>query len=681
VGTGLAHSLPEALLRLPADKRGGFGRIVRRVIAERPTAAPMVAEQLPGLLAELSEADAAAFVSRALQLFERSEAKAHSFLRRETEAGQQTARQVHPGVAFEDVQRLMALYARAHCGADIELAAGAGEARLDVTGGRLVATVPARVDTFGDRRDFLAWRVLVARCAGYVEFGSLAIDVGRLCAGFTEPALALELYRVLEDARVERQVRREYPGLDRDLLRLHRQRPPVRGQAAVDQFVEALRHHAWDLPLPHELLGPVLTAVEPLIPRMDAVVRGSALDVAAALPEFYAAAARFVERSPEAPVPMPPMPGGGIEPPEGDAGDDAGGSGSEDAMPADPLEAEAWAAAAARSRRPTAEYEQMDAWVSAARGFEPPTRDPGAAGEAASFEYPEWDFRVGDYKPRWVRVVEHPVDGEAGTFVADVRRRHGPLIRRLRRAFEAMRPEASRRQRGLVDGEDLDIDAAIESRVVHRAGGSASDRIYVRRLPLVRDVAAAFLVDLSSSTSEIVNTEGQRIIEVEKEALVCIAEALEAIGDRFAIHGFSGYGRDHVAFYVAKDFDEPLTDVVRDRIGAMRWKMENRDGAAIRHCTRRLLEVSARRRLLFLLSDGRPLDCGCDQYFDRYAWQDTRMALREARRAGIHAFCTTVDPRGADYLEAMYGRGAYAVVERVEALPSRLIATYKRLTR
>jgi hypothetical protein len=101
VGTALAHTLPEALLRLPAEKRGSFGRIVRRVLAERPAAAPMVAEQLPGLLAELVEADAAAFVARALEVFARSEVKAQSFLRRETEAGQQVARAVHAGVALE----------------------------------------------------------------------------------------------------------------------------------------------------------------------------------------------------------------------------------------------------------------------------------------------------------------------------------------------------------------------------------------------------------------------------------------------------------------------------------------------------------------------------------------------------------------------------------------------------
>lgn len=160
-----------------------------------------------------------------------------------------------------------------------------------------------------------------------------------------------------------------------------------------------------------------------------------------------------------------------------------------------------------------------------------------------------------------------------------------------------------------------------------------------------------------------------------------IAEAVDAIGDACAIWGFSGYGREHVAFYVAKDFDDSYDDRVRERIGRITWKMENRDGAAIRHATARLREHPARTKLLILLSDGRPLDCGCDHYYDRYANEDTRVALREARKGGIHPFCITVDPRARKYLEELYGEVGYIVIDEVESLPRRLPTIYRRLTR
>jgi len=186
---------------------------------------------------------------------------------------------------------------------------------------------------------------------------------------------------------------------------------------------------------------------------------------------------------------------------------------------------------------------------------------------------------------------------------------------------------------------------------------------------------------MSSSTNEVVSAGKKRIIEVEKEALVLIAEAVDAIGDAFAIWGWSGYGRHQVAFYVAKDFADPYDDAVRERIGRISWKMENRDGAAIRHATRRLAEWPARVRLLILLSDGKPLDCGCDQYFDHYAQEDTRTALREARKAGVHPFCVTVDPLGREYLGRMYGDAAYTIIDKVESLPQRIPRLYRRWTR
>jgi nitric oxide reductase activation protein len=191
----------------------------------------------------------------------------------------------------------------------------------------------------------------------------------------------------------------------------------------------------------------------------------------------------------------------------------------------------------------------------------------------------------------------------------------------------------------------------------------------------------AFLLDMSSSTNEVIAENAKRIIEVEKQALVLISEAVDALGDACAIYGFSGYGRSHVAFYVAKDFQDPWDDRIRARIGRISWKMENRDGAAIRHASQKLKAQPARVRLLILLSDGKPLDCGCDHYYDRYAQEDTRMALQEARAMGVHPFCITVDPKGQDYLKHMYGQVGYTVIDRVERLPDQLPTIYRRLTR
>lgn len=303
-------------------------------------------------------------------------------------------------------------------------------------------------------------------------------------------------------------------------------------------------------------------------------------------------------------------------------------------------------------------------------------REPGLK----LFEYPEWDEQISDYRPLWCKVWERRAGGNAGVFVDSVLAEHGPILRRLRREFQMLRPEALGLQRRVAEGDLLDLDALVAELVDQKRGGSGEARVYKRSHRKVRDVAVAFLVDLSASTRESVSGFEKSIIEVEKQALVLMSEALEVLGDRYGIFGFSGRGREMVSFDVFKDFNEPLGEIVRGRIGAMTYRMENRDGAAIRHATQRLLEVDARTRLLVLLSDGKPLDCGCDLYQSTYAQSDTKMALREARNSKVHPFCITVDPAGEDYLPHMYGDVRYVVIDTVEELPERLPALYRKLT-
>ena len=167
----------------------------------------------------------------------------------------------------------------------------------------------------------------------------------------------------------------------------------------------------------------------------------------------------------------------------------------------------------------------------------------------------------------------------------------------------------------------------------------------------------------------------KRIIDVEKEAVVLIINALEAIGDVYGIYGFSGYGRENVEFYTIKDLDENLSDRVKKRIDRIAPLHATRMGPAIRHATSKLAKQDARTKLLFLISDGRPQDRGYSRegVEKEYAVHDTKMALDEAKRQEINAFCLTVDKNGHDYLKTMCTDMGYEVLER-------LLYLYKRLT-
>jgi nitric oxide reductase NorD protein len=316
---------------------------------------------------------------------------------------------------------------------------------------------------------------------------------------------------------------------------------------------------------------------------------------------------------------------------------------------------------------------------------------PLSATQPNTFIYDEWDVFAGQYRPRWCRVYEQVMGLGDMNFYRDTLLTHAGLLQQIRREFEQVAPEIHHKEKRLPDGSDHDLDAAIEALTDLRIRVSPSEKIFWRHHKNERDVAVAFLLDLSGSTGEAIATPAdagqaqrsqRRIIDVEREAIVLMADALEAIGDRYAVYGFSGHGRDNVEFYVMKDFDEEFSPDVAKRLGRAGPLHATRMGPAIRHGASKLRLQQTRSRFLFLISDGRPQDRGYSQESAEkaYAVQDTRMAFIEARRDGITPFCLTVDKDGNDYLRAMMDDFSYEVLSDVTLLPFRLPQLYRRLT-
>jgi len=310
-------------------------------------------------------------------------------------------------------------------------------------------------------------------------------------------------------------------------------------------------------------------------------------------------------------------------------------------------------------------------------------------GEVA-YNYDEWDRELTDHRLGWCRVIEKRVKHGDRMFVEQTRERHKGVISSIRYQFQLMRPEDLLRVTNELDGEEFDlssvIDFVIDRRAARVGGGHQSERLYTKRLRRRRDVAVSFLLDQSSSTARTIGRHplqpytrpGRRIIEIEKEGLVLMSEALEAVGDTYSINGFTSEGRRNVKFYVVKDFDEKYSDEVKQRIGGITFQNNTRLGAAIRHATAKLAKQEARTRLLIVLSDGRPYD---HDYVDaRYAREDTREALRQAKNRGITPFCITIDRESEAELRDLYGEIGYTIIDDVLSLPERMPGIYRRLT-
>lgn len=288
--------------------------------------------------------------------------------------------------------------------------------------------------------------------------------------------------------------------------------------------------------------------------------------------------------------------------------------------------------------------------------------------------YPEWDYRAGAYLPDHCRVLtgQAPETGESWIPDANVLRH----VRHVRRRFEALRPQHDV-MRGQADGFDLDLDALVRARCDLRAGGGTLDRVHLAMRPQRHDLAATLLVDVSLSTDAWV--DGQRVLDVEKEALLVLAHGLSACGDHHSILTFTSRKRAWVRVETVKAFGEPMGAAVERRIGALRPGYYTRIGAAVRHAVAELAGQPQRKKLLLVLTDGKPNDV--DHYEGRFAVEDTRKAVREARRQGVAVFGVTVDAAAQSYFPALFGRGGYAIVGNIRRLPAALPAIYRQLAR
>ncbi len=295
------------------------------------------------------------------------------------------------------------------------------------------------------------------------------------------------------------------------------------------------------------------------------------------------------------------------------------------------------------------------------------------------FRHREWDCELGDYLADHVRVAERRPGGAAGVdFYDAVLSSRAGLVRRIRRAFERLKPEGLTRLRRWREGDELDYRAMIDFAVDRRSGRTPSERIYIKRLKAERDVAVLLLVDLSRSTANPAAGSEDRILDIEKAAIVLFCEALGAVGDSFSVAGFSGTGRLGVDYYRIKDFDEAVDDAVKGRIGAMAPQRSTRMGAAVRHAAANLDAVAARVKLMLLISDGFPNDL---DYKRRYAVEDTRHAILEAAARRIHTRAITVNLARAGGLDDLYGPLRHNVISDVRELPDRLLGIYRALTR
>ena len=797
------------------------------IIQIHPPALHGFLKSSPNVLERITPQQMELWFTQGAQLLRESPEGGVSYFRLESARSQELLAALSSAVELSSVKEVMRMYCHALAGVQMEIALTQALVQKGIgwvsnerptTEGTTIYLPPV-MDRYQSKQDNFGWlKVVATHQVAHREFGSfdftydrpstlfrdlrprldagaeaaprseslVSTDMHRFFNLFQDRKLALDLFTVAEDGRLDTRVQQDYPGIRSQYLRVQEdslaERPTVETLPAREALVEFLVRLSLRLqkriPVPQPYVKEARSMAR--LVRRILVPTTTVEDAAEATIRIYA----ILVRIPNVEVPkdqfeeMDVTDVGGDEEPQDEevleamAQQQPGAEDEEAEQPyASPQDVEyrgdfkpelvqllnklkaaeqaekdaetsslqemleallAQSAELQLGDSETQGSQQVEAFASnlmreagvtpdqpaAAAGYRPTVHTDEEGGPLEATEpntqvYDEWDFRAGDYKPRWCMVREKWMTEGDLMFWYQTLQEDAGLVVQIRREFEMLAPENLRKIRPLLDGEDYDLDSAMEFIMDLRSGSVASDKVYWWRNKIERDVAVLFLLDVSASTAEAIDEsrrqtdewnaptdpvqymlwlrsrrgEGsrrsyKRIIDLEKESIVLLIQALETLGDTYGIYAFSGYGRENVEFYNVKDLGENLSDSVRKRIDRIAPLHATRMGPAIRHSTAKLAAIHAKTKILFLISDGRPQDRGYSRegVEKEYAVNDTHQALMEAYKQSITPFCLTVDKSGHDYLKAMCGDMAYEVLTDVQSLPQRLPELYRRLT-
>jgi nitric oxide reductase NorD protein len=300
------------------------------------------------------------------------------------------------------------------------------------------------------------------------------------------------------------------------------------------------------------------------------------------------------------------------------------------------------------------------------------------ASASETFLYPEWDYRSQIETQAWVTLREmDPKPGEL-KLIDDIIVENHHLISRMKNLLLAIRYGDVRRIRKLDEGDEVDINAVISAQIDIRLGVQPDSRIMMRSVRKTRDISVLALVDLSKSTTKKIQGQEHTVLQLTQQVCVLFANAIETVGDPFAIHGFCSETRHHVEYYRFKDFDQPYDDIPKVKIAGMTGQRNTRMGAAIRHATYYLNQQKSSKKLLMIITDGEPSDV--DQHERKYLHLDTKKAVDAARHSGISTYCISLDPAADQYVTRIFGARNYMVVDHVKSLPEKILLLYATLT-
>ncbi|MDH5357545.1 MAG: nitric oxide reductase activation protein NorD [Gammaproteobacteria bacterium] len=295
------------------------------------------------------------------------------------------------------------------------------------------------------------------------------------------------------------------------------------------------------------------------------------------------------------------------------------------------------------------------------------------------FRYQEWDYQIQLHRPDWATVYERRQPKGDVEDINLILENYKPVTHRIKQIIDLLTPEGVQRIRNMEDGDEIDLNAAIDAMIAIRMGDQPNSRITMRNVLKSRDLSVVVLMDLSESTNETINGSDKTVLQLTREAATLVSTAINGIGDPFAVHGFASDGRHDIQYYRFKDFNQHFNDEAKSRLAGMKGGLSTRMGAALRHAGYHLSKQQERRKLILLVTDGEPADI--DERDPQHLRHDTKKAVEELYSQGILTYCLTLDLNADDYVKRIFGMNNYTIIDNVDRLPEQLPTLFASLTR
>jgi nitric oxide reductase NorD protein len=294
------------------------------------------------------------------------------------------------------------------------------------------------------------------------------------------------------------------------------------------------------------------------------------------------------------------------------------------------------------------------------------------------FHYQEWDYQIQLHRPDWATVYERRQPKGDPEDIKMILDEYRPVAHRIKQIIDLLTPEGVQRMRGLEDGDEIDLNAAVDAMISIRMGEQPNPRITLRNVLKSRDLSVVVLMDLSESTNEVMAGSDKTVLQLTREAVTLVATAINGIGDPFALHGFASDGRHDVQYYRFKDFSQHFDDEAKSRLAGMKGGLSTRMGAALRHAGHHLSKQHEKRKLILLVTDGEPADI--DERDPQHLRHDSKKAIEELYSKGVITYCLTLDPNADNYVKRIFGENNYTIIDNVDRLPEKLPTLFASLT-